>query len=175
MIQTTDRLSTATCASWPEAKKSATPSRGTLYRCPTPFDLGHVATSHIPPPPKKNTPTEQTSTTVLCFETINSRQASKQKLPSSYPSSRIPCATRETVERQVSTTRSITDVVAGATTKIVSGGDAVIRGIIRATERDAAAAARAAAAVALKFFLPAPAPAGRACRATTRECECVLS
>ena len=79
------------------------------------------------------------------------------------------------MERQVSTTRSITDVVAGATTKIVSGGDAVIRGIIRATERDAAAAARAAAAVALKFFLPAPAPAGRACRATTRECERVLS
>ena len=79
------------------------------------------------------------------------------------------------MERQVSTTRSITDVVAGATTKIVSGGDAVIRGIIRATECDAAAAARAAAAVALKFFLPAPAPAGRACRATTRECERVLS
>ena len=175
MIQTTDRLSTATCASWPEAKKSATPSRGTLYRCPTSFDLGHVTTSHIPPP-RKNTPTEQISTTVLCFETTNSRQASKQKLPSSYPSSRIPCAARETVERQVSTTRSITDVVSGATTKIVSVGDAVIRGTIRATERDAAAAAaRAAAAVALKFFLPAPAPAGRACRVTTRECECVLS
>ena len=174
MIQTTDRLSTATCASWPEAKKSATPSRGTLYRCPTPFDLGHVATSHIPPPQKK-TPTEQKSTTVLCFETFNSRQASKQKLPSSYPSSRILCATRETVERQVSTTRSITDVVAGATIKIITVGDAVIRGTIRATERDAAAATRAAAAVALKFFLPAPAPAGRACRATTRECECVLS
>ena len=80
------------------------------------------------------------------------------------------------MERQVSTTRSITDVVAGATTKIVSVGDAVIRGTIRATERDAAAAAaRAAAAVALKLFLPAPAPAGRTCRATTRECECVLS
>ena len=82
------------------------------------------------------------------------------------------------MERQVSTTRSITDVVAGATTKIVSVGDAVIRGTIHATERDAAAAAAAraaAAAVALKLFLPAPAPAGRACRATTRECECVLS
>ena len=174
MIQTTDRLPTATCASWLEAKTSATPSRGTLYRCPTSFDLGHVATSHIPPPQKK-TPTEQTSTTVLCFKTINSRQASKQKLPSSYPSSRIPCAARETVECQVSTTRSITDGVAGATTKNVSVGDAVIRGTIRATERNAAAAARAAAAVALKLFLPAPASAGRACRATTRECECVLS
>ena len=174
MIQTTDRLPTATCASWPEAKKSATPSRGTLFRCPTSFDLGHVTTSHTPPP-KKHTPAEQTSTTVLFFKTINSRRASKQKLPSSYPSSRIPCAAREAVERQVSTTRSITDVVAGATTKIVSVGDAVIRGTIRATERDAAAAARAAAAVALKFFLPVPAPAGRACRATTRECECVLT
>ena len=51
-------------------------------------------------------------------------------------------------------------MVAGATTKIVSGGDAVIRGIIRATERDAAAAARAAAAVALKFFCRRPLPPG---------------
>ena len=140
MIQTTDRLSTATCASWPEAKKSATPSRGTLYRCPTSFDLGHVATSHIPPPPQKKTHQPNKQAPLFCvLKTINSRQASKQKLPSSYPSSRIPCATRETVERQVSTTRSITDVVAGATTKIVSGGDVFIRGIIRATERDAAA------------------------------------
>ena len=172
MIQTTDRLPTATCASWPKAKNQ--PLRHEAHCTDVQHHLTWVTSRPVTYPPPKKPPTEQTSTTVLCFDTINSRQASEQKLPSFYPSSRIPCAARETVERQVSTTRSITDVVAGATTKIVSVGDAVIRGTIRATERDAAAAARAAAAVALKLFLPAPAPAGRACRATTRECECVL-